>query len=62
MAATNMAIWMQQKKMHIPIDGPIKVCSSTSSLEANLSGSVVLLASMRARKTGTIAAHRCLRV
>ena len=50
------------KKMYILIDGPNNVCSSTSSLEAHLSGSIVLLASMRAKNTGTIAAHRCLRV
>jgi len=28
---------------------------------AHLSGSIVRLASIRAKKTGTIAAHRCLR-
>lgn len=48
--------------MQILIDGLNNVCSSTSSMEAHLSGSMVLLASMRAKKTGTIAAHRCLSV
>jgi hypothetical protein len=59
--------WMQKNgfffhPMKILIDGLNNVFSSASSIEAHLSGSMVLLASMRAKKTGTIAAHRCLSV
>jgi hypothetical protein len=59
--------WMQKNKFFfpwkfLPMDWTMFVLEQASSIEAHLSGSIVLLASMRAKKTGTIAAHRCLRV